>query len=202
MCHNNYVTHGFLPNLNPIAKVFIISEAFFWSGWNVLLPLISIFALTEVNSATIQTMSFGYSLYLICRVVGSLVSGVFLNKITYQNKIWLIITGILTVNLSYLGFISVTNIFPMFIFFSLAGFCTGLISPVRAALFSTHMDKNQETREWGFLDAIILTAIAACTAISGLLVSQLGYKSVFAFSVALNTLSVFPYFYILHTKSK
>lgn len=187
-------------HINPVAKVFFISEAFFWSGWNILLPLISVFALKEITNATIETISFAYSSYLLMRVVGSITSGVILGKLPQSVKNWSIIIGILAINLPYLGFIIFTSIPSMYVFYALTGLLTGLISPLRAAMFSTHMDKHQETKEWGLLDAIVLTTISIAAALSGLLVTHHGYQSVFILSIILNTTSVIPYFYLISHK--
>ncbi len=187
-------------NFNPVAKAFIVSEAFFWSAWSILMPLISVFALTEVSNATVQSITFAYSVYLLLRVLGSVGCGVFLPRLTVQHKLLLIICVILFMNISYLGFVTVATIGSIYIFYGIAGFFTGLITPLRSTLFSTHLDKQKEVIEWGMLDIIILTTLSIASAISGMLISAMGYKSVFIFSAVLNSLSVVPYMYLYKNK--
>lgn len=187
-------------DFNPVAKAFIISEAFFWSGWSVLMPLISVFALAEVSQATVQTITFAYSMYLILRVIGSIGCGLYLRKLIQQRKLAIIMMGILAMNIAYIGFINVATIGSIYIFYGIAGFFTGLITPLRSSLFSSHLDKNKEVIEWGALDVVILTTLSLASAISGLLISQMGYKGVFIFSAVLNCLSIFPYWYLYRNK--
>lgn len=195
----SFSTHSQL-HINPIARVFMVSESFFWSGWSILVPLISVFALAQISQATVQNISFAYSAYLLLRVAGSILCGMALNKMPIRRKIRTIICGIILINVAYLGFVGITSVMGMYLLYAMAGFFTGLISPLRATLFSTNLDKKRETTEWGLLDAIVLTTIAIAAGISGYLVTNYGYKSVFLFSSLLNSVSVIPYLFLLRRK--
>jgi len=188
--------------VNSVAKLFIFSESFFWSAWSILLPLISVFALKEISKATIQTVSFAFSIYLCFRVIGSVLSGFVFNKYAIKKKIKLIILGIFCINIGYSGFIFITSVSGMYALYGLIGLCTGFITPLRTSIFSTHMDKRKETTEWGLLDAVVLTTMAIAATGSGYLVTNYGYKSIFIFSTVLNCLSLLPYVILLKKRLK
>ena len=113
-----FSNHYPLSSLNPVIRIIIISDIFFWSAWYTVLPILSIFFVQEIPGATIDTAAFGFSFYLLARVAASMIGSKFAANARDSRKVFMIIYSILILNLAYvlmaftrsLGQTSTTNI--------------------------------------------------------------------------------------------
>lgn len=202
MIKNNLLSGlHFADGVNPFVKAFIFSEGLFWSSANLVLPLFVLFASTQISNTNIQIATFALSSHFIVRVVTELFSSNYLSKLGEYRKITIIIAGITLLSISYAGF-SFTNTVPsLFLFGGLAGLGWGIITPLKLSLFSTHLDKNKETLEWSWTDAINLTLIACATALGGFITNNFGFAPLFVLASIINTAAIIPFlFYIKKIK--
>lgn len=176
-----------------MVKAFIISECFLWSAWNFIIPIFAIFALNNIIGGKIELAAAGYSIHLVFRVIFELIFGKYLARSNDSRMLKIAILGILTITASYIGFIF-TNTIPMFFFFyAVAGVGFGIVSPAKNTLFSTHLDKDKESIEWGVSDAMVFIAIALAAALGGFIAGQYGFRVLFILSAIINTISIVPY---------
>lgn len=189
-------------HINPIVKAFIISECFLWSAWNFITPIFAIFATTQITGGTIEIAAFGYSIHLISRVVFELIFGKYLMKSSIAKMLNMTIGGILLVTIAYLGFVFTNTIYQYFFFYAIAGIGFGIASPAKNTLFSTHMDKHEESIEWGLTDATVFIAIAMASAIGGFVAGNYGFRVLFILSAIINVISIIPYFLYYRDKYK
>jgi MFS family permease len=178
---------------SSIVKAFIISEVFLWSSWFSILPLLGVFVVSSVPGGNLQLAAFGYSIYLISRVISELISGKMMSGTTDSKKIQVSIGGLLIGALGIFGFAFSSSILILFTSFIVAGFGIGFASPPKNSLFSSHLDKNKETTEWGVYDAVVFICIALSTALGGFIATQYGFKIFFIIGAMWMLLSVIPY---------
>lgn len=179
--------------VNPIVKAFIISEGFIWSAYNFVLPLFAVFVINNVQHGNVQIAASAYSLFLIVRVIFELFACKYLAKISQKNKFIATIIGLLLISLGYLGFAFSNTVLLVFVFYGIAGIGLGIASPVKNALFATHLDKNKETTEWGINDAVTFIGMASTAALGGFIAGQYGFFVLFILAAILNLLGVLPY---------
>lgn len=187
--------------INPLVKAFIISECFLWSAWNFVAPIFAIFALNNIAGGKIELAASGYSVHLIFRVIFELIIGRYLSKSKESKMLAIAILGILMITLSYLGFIFTKTIFAFFAFYAVAGIGFGIVSPAKNTLFSTHLDKEEASVEWGITDASAFISIALAAALGGFIAGQYGFRVLFILSAIVSTVSILPYLlYFTRTK--
>lgn len=179
-------------HINPIVKAFIISETFIWSSWNFFIPIFAIFVVRNISGGNLEIAASVYSAHLIARVIFELISAKLLSKDEKQ-KITISIVGLSFLSLSYVGLALSNSIFQLFVFYIIAGFGFGIASPAKNSLFSSHLDKNRESTEWSFYDAITFIAIALATAFGGFIATGYGFKFLFFLSAIVNILGIIPY---------
>ncbi len=63
--------------VNPIVKAFIISEIFFWSGANVIGPILAIYVANEVSGGSIEAAGTAVTAYLVARLFADTWDGIF-----------------------------------------------------------------------------------------------------------------------------
>ena len=180
-------------HINPLVKAFIISECFLWSAWNFIIPIFAIFALKDIVGGKIELAASGYSIHLVFRVIFELIVGRYLTRSSDSKKLKIAILGILTITVAYIGFIFTNTIFLFFFFYAVAGVGFGIVSPAKNTLFSTHLDKDKESMEWGVSDATAFIAIAMAAALGGFIAGQYGFRVLFILSAIVNTISIIPY---------
>ncbi len=197
-----YFFHNPLRNVsfNPFIKVFIISDMFFWGIWSTILPLLSVLVINEIPGTTIQTVTFGYSLYLLGRISGGILSGFRVANASENKKLQAVIFGILIVSLGYLGFAITRNLLMFLLFYTLTGLGIGIASPIRAALFTQHIQKHQETIDWAVLDSLVLSSVAATALVGGFIIQHFGFNALFVIGMCINTFTALPYIFYMKRK--
>lgn len=186
--------------INPIVKAYIVSEAFLWSAWDFVLPIIAIFISANIPGGNIKTAATGFSIYLISRVVFELISGKLLLKTSDRKKITIAIFGILFLSLAYFGFAFAKTLPVIFLFYSILGMGLGIATPAKSSLFAIHLDKNRETSEWSLTDAVCAISMALATALGGFIAADYGFQTLFLIAGIVNILSVLPYLLYIYPK--
>lgn len=185
--------------VNPIIKAFIISEAFLWSGWNLVIPIAALFVANHVKGGNIQVAASAYSIYLTTRVILELISGKYLSNTTDKHKLSAAGAGVVITSIALFLFAFSHTILMLFISYALAGFGIGLGSPAKNALFSIHIDKDNETTEWGVADGITFICMAFATALGGFIAAQFGFQTLFIVAGSVSFLGFIPYAFNLFT---
>jgi MFS family permease len=179
--------------INSIVKAYIISELFLWSAWDFVMPIFALFVVTDIARANIETAAFGYSIYLISRVLFELISGRYLYKTGDRKKLLIAIVGIFCLSIAYIGFSISNSIIMLFSFYFILGMGLGIASPAKNAIFSIHLDKNKESTEWGITDAASFICMAMATALGGFFAHQFGFRPLFLLAAIINLFSIIPY---------
>jgi len=185
---------------NPVVKAFIISEVLVWSAWNFFAPIYAIFAVTKVPGGTVEIAASSYSAHLVGRIISELITGRYLIKKNDQQKFIVSIVGIALISIAFVGFAFTQQIIYLFVFHALSGIGIGIASPAKNSLFSTHLDKNKESSEWGIYDAVTFTGTASAAALGGFIASSFGFQFLFLLASFVNILGIIPYFLYINQK--
>lgn len=187
-------------HINPLIKAFIISETFLWSAWNFIMPIIAIFATSNIVGGNVEIAASAFSVHLIVRVIFELISGRYLSTSKEIDKFLATILGILLISFSYFGFALTGTVIFLYIFYGIAGMGLGIASPAKNTLFSTHLDKNKEVFEWGVHDAVVIMGMALSAALGGFIASKYGFQALLFLASTVNLLGIVPYILYIHHK--
>lgn len=182
-------------DVNKLIRVFIVSETLLWSGWNLFFPIIALFVVSRIKGGNVEIAATAFSVYLIFRVFFELILSKYFSATTLRKKVWFVAGGQIILSFAYLGFIFSHTILHLFLMYGLLGAGLGLSSPSKLAIFSTHLDKNKESKEWSYSDATTLVGCAAAGVIGGYVAKEWGFDAVFVAASFVNFLSVLPYFF-------
>jgi len=181
--------------LNKVVEAFIISETFLWSAWSFVAPIFAIFVVNGIRGGNIQIAASAYSIHLIVRVIFEIISGKYLGGKADKYKLYLVISGMILMSISYMGFAFSHSILALFLFYILIGIAFGVASPAKYSLFTEHIDKDKATTEWSLYDAINLIGIASATALGGFIASLYGFTFLFILASIVNLLGIIPYLF-------
>ncbi len=187
--------------MNYIVRSFILSESFFWSGFNFISPLLSIFVVRYIKGGTLATAATGVSVYMISRVILELFSGRLMEGKDDRQKIRMTILGLSLVAVAFWSYHWTTDLTTFYLVQVLVGMGLGLASPPKASLFSQHLDKNKATNEWSIYDGLTFIGMSLAAALGGFITQTYGFTLLFKAATVLVLLSLIPYF-LLYSRVK
>ncbi len=178
---------------STVVRAFITSELFLWSAWDTVIPFLSLFLIKNIPGANLQTAAFGYSIYLITRVIFELISGKDLAHSSDKKKIYAAIFGLILTSIACFGFAFI-NVLPLvFISYIFAGIGIGVASPAKNSLFSTHLDPKKAPAEWSIYDAVVFICIALATSLGGFIATVYGFEVFFVIAALWVLIGTVPY---------
>lgn len=183
------------PKMNPIVTAFIFSEAFFWSAWNFITPILSVYVVTTLPNGNIKTAAFGFTLYLFVRIIIELIVSNYMKFTSDKKRMFTDATGMVILSLCYLLIAFLPSLLTFYIFFIIAGISFGLSSPAKYSMFSLNLGRNQASKTWGTYDAVTFTGMGIATALGGVIANQYGFKALFIISSVVNLIGILPYLY-------
>ncbi len=179
--------------MNPIIVAFILSEAFFWSAWNSVTPILSVYVVNTLPEGTIRTAAFGFTLYLFMRVITGLVVSNYLTLTTDKKRMFTDITGMLLLSGCYLLIAFIPSLISFYIFFIIAGVSLGISNPAKFSMFAINLGRSQISKTWGTYDAITFTGMGIAAAMGGLIANEFGFKTLFIIASIVNIIGILPY---------
>lgn len=180
-------------HVNPIVKAFIFSEMLIWSAYNFFNPILAVYVVTQIPGGQVELAAFGFSIYLIARVIAEIISAKIIAKYSESKRLVVIIIGLLILSSAYYLFSVSKTIYFLYTAFIGMGLGLGISSPAKMSLFSKHIDKNREAEEWSIVDATSLIGMALAGALGGFIANKYGYSILFIIATITNLLSIFPY---------
>lgn len=183
--------------INPIIRAFITSEFFFWSAWNSITPIFTVFVMKGIDGSNIAIATSAYSFHLVVRIATELLIG---KKFPYSKdrvKIFITLLGLVIISIAYIGLAFTRSIQAIFLFFGLIGLGFGIASPAKLSLFSIHLDRKKETYEWSVYDAISMGGMAISAFLAGLIIHEWGFQTMFALAALINFIGILPYLLLL-----
>ncbi len=189
------------PKMNPIVIAFIFSEAFFWSAWNLVSPILAVFVVSTLPNGNVQSASFGFTLYLLVRVITGLFISNYVKFPSDRKRMLTDAIGMILLSSCYLLIAFVPNLLSFYIFFTIAGMSFGISSPAKYPMFSLNLTRQQASRTWSTYDAITFTGMGIAIALGGIIASKFGFKTLFILSSIVNLIGVVPY-WIYNSKHK
>ncbi len=189
-------------HVNPIIKAFILSETFLWAAWNSVTPIFAIFAATQIPGGNAEIAASVFSAYMVSRVIFELISARLLNKASDFKKFLFSIFGIFFISGAYIGFAYSKSVLPLYLYAAVSGFGMGIATPAKNALFSTHLDKQKESMEWGVYDAAVFMAMALAAIAGGFIATKYGFQLLFLLAAGVNILAIIPYLLYIHYEKK
>lgn len=186
-----------LAGLNPAVRAFVISEALFWSGWNFVAPIFSIFVVKEIPGATVSQAAYAFTLYLVCRMLMELVVSHRAGRLSNPQRAVIDVVGMTVVSIAYIAIALKPTLLAVFVFYGIAGVGFGISSPVKYSLFSRSLEKETEAAVWGVYDVVTLMGMAVATSLGGLIADMFGFRLLFLLASAVNILGALPYFFFI-----
>lgn len=186
-----------MAGMNPAIKAFITSEVLFWSAWNIIIPIFAVFVVAEIPGATVAQAAYGFTAYLLVRMVVELWVSHKINHLSNAQRAILDMIGMFIISLAYLGLVLHPTLEAIFGFYIVCGFGMGVAAPAKNSLFSRSMEQGTESAMWGVYDVAILSGMAVATSLGGYMAEEYGFRVILLAACVVNILGVIPYFFFI-----
>lgn len=168
----------FLSKLNRNTRFFLLSDGLSIAGYNVIDVFLSILITEKVAKDNIALVGYVLSYYTIVRIVSEMAISNVSKKFTPQFKIKLIASSYFAYGIlvALMGFSM--QVWHIFLFQTIFGILDGMTYPLKWAIFSEIVKKENKESSWALEDIITTLAYAVAAAFMGW-ISRFGLQYVF-----------------------
>lgn len=166
--------------INQVIRTLVLSDFFVNAGFSVFAPVFAIFVTRQVVGGSIEVVGFGAAIVQIAKITVELPLARILDKNhgEVDDFIAMIFGSILIAAVPFLYLLANSPI-HVYIIQAIYGIGIGFVVPPWYAIFSRHLDKQQESSEWTLDSVSIGLGGAAAAAAGGTIAQHYGFNAVF-----------------------
>jgi MFS family permease len=161
-------------------RILITSDFLINSGMTLFGPVFAIFVTQQVRGGSVETVGFAAAITQIVKSVLQIPVARYLdrNHGEYDDFYSMVIGTLLFALVPFL-YLFATIPMHLYLIQIVSGIALALAVPPWYAIFTRHIDKMKENVEWSMESVAIGISGAAAAALSGVMVANFGFRSVF-----------------------
>lgn len=163
--------------MNHTIKLLMLSDIFIFTGFGLIAPILAIFIKDDLVGGTIFAAGFASTLFLITKSCIQLPFSRYVDK--HDDKVKWLMAGTFLISLIPFIYIFSDHIYLIYAAEILHGIGSGLAYPTWLGLWSTHLDKKQESFEWSLYSTGISIGSAVTAVIGAIMAEFLGFTVTF-----------------------
>jgi len=183
------------PLFNKPLKILLVTNSMILLAGAMFAPIYALFV-EEIGGSLIDASLAG-GVFALAAGLTTLISGKFSDKIKETELI--VIFGYLIMGVGFLLYSACKSIYFLLFIQVLVGLGEAIYSPAFDAVYSKHLDKKNEGRQWGAWESINYFSLAAGAAVGGLIVTYFSFTALFTIMAAMSFFSAL-YIYQLPRK--
>lgn len=166
--------------VNRVIRTMLVSDFYINSGLSLFGPVYAIFVAGNIAGATIATVGFAAAISQIVKVCLEIPISRYLDKNHGEyDDYYSLVTGNFIIALVPFLYLFASKVHHIYLIEALMGVGVACAVPPWHAIFSRHLDKNEENFEWSLKSISIGLAIAGAAAVGGLMAQRFGFDIVF-----------------------
>ncbi len=183
-----------LKSISKTIKVLIASDFVLNLAWGLLSPIFAIFIVQNITvgdmASGVRVAGFASLFYWIIKSILQIPISHYLDKNHGEKDDFVfLIVGMFLISLVPFGYLISSLPWHIYVSQTLYAIGMAMLYPPWMAIFTRHIDKGKEAFEWGLNSTTLGFSTGIAGAVGGILVSILGFKTIFVFVGVLNILS-------------
>ena len=170
-------------------RILLITNALILIAGAMLGPIYALFV--EKVGGSLLDASLTGGIFALVAGITTLIAGRYADKI--KESRYIVAAGYLLMGIGFFLNMFVNSIWLLFVVQAVIGFAEAAYVPAFDALYSKHLTKKKAGREWGAWEATNYFTAAAGAGIGGVMVTYLGFNSIF---ITMSILSIISAIYI------
>jgi DHA1 family quinolone resistance protein-like MFS transporter len=186
--------------MNRTIKLLTISDIFVLTGFGLIAPILAIFIKDNLIGGTIFAAGIASTLFLVTKCAVQLPFSRYVDR--HEDKVKWLVVGTLIISAVPFIYIFAKHIYMIYFAEILYGFGSGLAYPTWLGLWSTNLDKKQESFEWSLYSTLTGLGTAATAAIGAAIAEFIGFTYTFIIVGIMSLLGCFILFGLERKKEK
>lgn len=167
-------------SINKIVRGLIGIDLIFISAFGLIAPVFAIFITEQIKGGDIKVVGFAAGIYWILRAILQVPIGKLLDKLKGEkDDFYALVLGYIVVTIVPFGYILSSLPWHIYLLQIIYSIGMAMAYPAWCGIFTRHIDKGKEAFEWGSYGTIADLGAGAGGIIGGLIVSKLGFNSLF-----------------------
>lgn len=169
-----------MKSINKVIKTLILADLIFLSAFGFLGPIFAVFVIKQIAGGSLQVVGFAAAIYWLIKSILQLPIGHYLDKNHGEkDDLALVVFGYLLTSLVPLGYLISSLPWHIYLLQGIQAFSLAMLVPAWSAIFTRHIDKNQEAFEWSLESTSIGLGMGITGALGGVIASHFGFNVVF-----------------------
>ena len=166
--------------VNKVIKTLVLADFLLISPWGFVNPILGIFAVSNIEGATLGTVGFATSIYWIIKSVFQIPISRYLDSSKSEaDDFYSMIIGTFLVALVPIGYIFVQTTAHFYLLQIISAIGDAMSVPAWYAIFTRHIDKGKEGFEWTLNSVSVGLGAAWSAAVAGYIGDRFGFVPVF-----------------------
>ena len=166
--------------INKIIKILTFSDILMIGSFGLVAPIFAVFITDSIQGGNLGTVGIASTIYLLTKSVFQLFAAHIADGIKGEkDDFWAMFISSIIISLIPLLYLIISNTHELFIVQFIYGIAAAFSFPSWMAIFTRHIDKNSEAREWGIYYTLIDLSAAATAGIGGIVAYNFGFKPLF-----------------------
>ncbi|OGY58641.1 MAG: hypothetical protein A3H06_01205 [Candidatus Colwellbacteria bacterium RIFCSPLOWO2_12_FULL_44_13] len=165
--------------LNPVIRTLILSDVLIISSFGLFAPFFAIYIIESVKGG-LEVVGIAATVYLLVKSLGQLIIARVIDKIRGESDDFrTMVAGSFVVALIPLFYIFVMTPFQLYLVQALYGLAMAFVFPAWMAIFTRHINVNQEGTQWGIYFTTVDLSNAIAASVGGFLAASFGFTPIF-----------------------
>lgn len=183
--------HYFLLDINKVIRYLIISDLIWVSGSGLFGPIFAIFIVDYIQGGDEIVAGIAASIYLFTKSILQIPAASIIDKIRGEkDDFWVMFVGSVIGATLPIAYLFVNTPIELYVIQFLLGAVIAFTFPSFMAIFTRHIDKSKEGREWGVYFTLTDFGSAVTASIGGAIAYTLGFPTLICISVIISLLGV------------
>ena len=176
--------------VNKVVKVLIFSDVLMMGSFGLITPVFAVYITQTITGGTVEVVGIASTIYLLTKSLGQLFAAEIVDRIKGErDDFWSMFIGSLVMCAVYALYLVIDAPWQLYAVQFLNGLATAFTFPSWMGIFTRHVDKDHEGKEWGMYFTTVDLSTAATAAIGGVIAYTLGFKPLFIAIVVIGVLS-------------
>lgn len=180
--------------INRTIRLLMISDIFVMTGFGLVEPVIAVFIKDNLIGGTIFAAGIASTLFLITKSVIQLPFSRYVDAHAGRSDLKWLTVGTFIVAATPFIYIFSKHIYHIYIAQILYGIGSGLAYPAWLGIWSTHLDKNQESFEWSLYSTLVSVGTAIAATVGAAIAEFIGFVFTFVFVGVMSLIGCFVLF--------
>jgi len=177
--------------MNRVIRFMTISDLIWVSGTGLLGPIFAIFIVDFIDGGDAIVAGVAASIYLFTKSVLQIPAASFIDKIRGENDdFWVMVIGSTIGAVLPLAYLIINTPMELYIVQFIFGAVIAFTFPSFMAVFTRHIDKHKEGREWGVYFMLTDFSAAMAASMGGAIAYTLGFQILIIVSVVISLIGV------------